>query len=274
VDLGLAGKTVIITGGSGAIGRGLVLEFAREGSNVISADPDIAVGDQLVKRARDQGCSGTVVAIATDVADRDSVDAMVAAANASFGPVDVLVNNAGGGRTIGAFTDLGIADRAWEIGVNIDGVVNCSQAVADDMLSRRTGSIINLSSVAALNGPSGVGVVNYAGAKGFVKSFTKALASEWGPRGVRVNTIAPGWIVPHHREEISRASFWNRIEGVDEESLQRSLADGTLVNGGALPIQRLGRPEDVAYLALFLASDRSSHITGQLVTVGGGMYMP
>lgn len=124
MDLGLKGKTAIITGGSGGIGRGLVLEFAREGLNVVSASRDAATGAVLTQEAEAQGFPGQVLAVATDVTDRASVDAMVARCNDEFGPVDVLVNNAGGVAHTSDFENFDEEGRKWEIALNIDGVVN------------------------------------------------------------------------------------------------------------------------------------------------------
>ena len=275
MDTGLKGKTVIITGGSGGIGHGLVVEFAREGANVISASRDVVMGEKLVQRAREQGCTGTILPLATDVTDRASVDAMVAKARERFGPVDALVNNAGGVKRNCAFEELDDETRRWEIALNIDGVVNCTLAVAADMLGRGKGSVVNISSNSSLLGEAAQHVVHYGSTKGFVNSFSKTLAYEWGPKGVRVNTIAPGWIVPHRDENVSAGSFWNRLEFVGTpEGMQQALEAGTLPNMSHLPIKRLGRPEDIAHLAIFLASDVSSYITGQLISVSGGVYMP
>lgn len=274
MELGLAGKTVVITGGSGGIGHGLVVEFAREGANVVSASRDVATGEKLRDRAKELGCTGAVLPIGTDVTDRASVDAMIAAAHERFGPIDVLVNNAGGvGRTC-AFEDLDEETRRWEIDLNINGVVNCTQAVAQDMLGRGRGSIINISSNSSLLGEAAQNIVHYGSVKGFVNSFTKLLAYEWAPKGVRVNTIAPGWIVPHKNEDVAAGSFWNRLEMGTPEGMQTALESGTLFNMSSLPIKRLGRPEDIASLTMFLASDASGYITGQLMSVSGGVYMP
>jgi NAD(P)-dependent dehydrogenase (short-subunit alcohol dehydrogenase family) len=277
MDLGLAGKTAVITGGSGGIGRGLVLEFAREGINVISASRDDTTGKKLAEEAKQLGLPGTVLAVKTDVTSRASVDAMVAAANAAFGPVDVLVNNAGGVAHPSPFEDFDEDGRRWEIALNIDGVVNCTQAVAKDMLSRGLGSVINISSNSSLLGEAANNIVHYGGVKGFVNSFSKTLAWEWAKKGVRVNNICPGWIVPYKEEDVGPGSFWNRfgfeVTGRPDE-MEKAVTDGTLYNMSGLPIPRLGRPEDIANLALFLASDRSSYITGQLISVSGGAYMP
>ncbi|MFT5441637.1 MAG: NAD(P)-dependent dehydrogenase (short-subunit alcohol dehydrogenase family) [Myxococcota bacterium] len=277
MDLGLSGKTAIITGGSGGIGRGLVLEFAREGINVISASRDVETGKGLTLEAERQGLAGRVLPIATDITKRESVDAMVAAGNKVFGPIDILVNNAGGVAHPSAFEELDAEARAWEIALNVDGVVNCCQAVSNDMLGRSAGAIVNISSNSSLLGEAAMNVVHYGGMKGFVNSFSKALAWEWAKRGVRVNNICPGWIVPEKAEHVGEGSFWNRF-GFEQmgrpDDMKEALDDGTLYNMSGLPIPRLGRPDDIANLALFLSSDVSSYITGQLISVSGGAYMP
>jgi len=275
MDLGLEGKTAVITGGSGGIGQGLVMEFAREGLNVISASRNTAIGDELAKRAKAEGLNGRILAVATDVTNRKSVDAMVAKANAEFGPVDVLVNNAGGAHHVSPFEEFDSEGRDWEKALNIDGVVNCCQAVSKDMLDR-SGAIINISSNSSLLGEAAAHIVHYGAVKGFVNSFTKALAWEWAKRGVRVNNLCPGWIVPEH-EDVSDGSFWKKY-GFEmmgnPEQMQSALEDGSLFNMSGLPIPMLGRPEDIANAALFLASEKSRYITGQMISVSGGAYMP
>jgi len=277
MDLELSGKTAIITGGSGGIGRGLLLEFAREGLNVISASRDAKTGDKIAKEAKDMGLAGNILAVSTDVTDRKSVDAMVAECNKAFGPVDVLVNNAGGAHHVSPFEDFDEEGRKWEIALNIDGVVNCCQAVSKDMLSRSTGSIINISSNSSLLGEAANYLVHYGAAKGFVNSFSKTLAWEWAKRGVRVNNICPGWIVPENEQDVGDGSFWKKY-GFEmmgnPDQMQAALEDGTLFNMSGLPIPMLGRPEDIANTALFLASNKSRYITGQLISISGGAYMP
>jgi NAD(P)-dependent dehydrogenase (short-subunit alcohol dehydrogenase family) len=277
MELGLMGKVAIVTGGSGGIGRGLVLEFAREGIHVVSASRDTETGKRLIEEAHRQDLPGTVLPIGTDVTDRASVTAMVAQCNEQLGPVDILVNNAGGVAHPSPFEELDEEARRWEVALNVDGVVNCCQAVAEDMLGRGAGSIVNISSNSSLLGEAAMNVVHYGGLKGFVNSFSKSLAWEWAKRGVRVNNICPGWIVPEDDTHVGSGSFWNRF-GFDTmgrpDEMKQALDDGSLYNMSGLPIPRLGRPEDIATLALFLASDVSSYITGQMISVSGGAYMP
>ena len=276
MDLGLKGKTAVITGGSGGIGQGLVLEFAREGLNVISASRDATTGQTLVKKGKEMGLPGQILPVSTDVTDRASVDAMVKACHEAFGPIDILINNAGGACRPNEFEQLDKESRDWEIALNIDGVVNCCQAVADDMIGRGTGSIVNISSNSSLLGEAAANIVHYGGVKGFVNSFSKSLAWEWAKKGVRVNNICPGWIVPETDDNIGEGSFWSKfgfeMMGRPDE-MQTALEEGTLYNMSGLPIPRLGRPDDIANLCLFLSSDKAGYITGQMISVSGGAYM-
>jgi len=274
MDLKLAGKTVLITGGSGGIGRGLVLEFAREGANVVSADID--PGEQVVEEARRLSLPGEVYAVKSDITTRAGVDALVDAAHKKFAPIDVLVNNAGGSARLCPVEDLDDETRRWNVAINIDGLVNCTLAVGKDMLDRGKGSIVNISSNASLTGQAAQTNVHYGATKGFVNSFSKGVAMEWGPRGVRVNTIAPGLIVPYKNEHVKGSNSWWNKPALDlgkPEDFNGSNNADIYRNSGAI-IPRVGRPEDIAYLALFFASDVSSYLTGQLMSVSGGGYMP
>ncbi len=276
MDLGLKGKTAIITGGSGGIGQGMVLAFAREGINVISASRDAKSGEKLTQQAAEAGYQGKILAVATDVTDRASVDAMVEICHKEFGLVDILVNNAGGASHPAEFTGLENESREFEIKLNIDGVVNCCQAVAEDMLSRGKGSVVNISSNSSLLGEAAAHLIHYGGVKGFVNSFSKGLAWEWAPKGVRVNNICPGWIVPETEEAVGEGSFWRKF-GFDmmgnPEQMQKALEEGTLFNMSGLPMPKLGRPDDIANCAMFLSSDCAGYITGQMISISGGAFM-
>ena len=272
MDMELTGKNVVITGGSGGIGRGLVKGFAREGANVVSLDVD--PGDALLREAEAAGYPGRVIALQTDITSREKVDAAMLEIHSAFGPVNILVNNAGGATNPAPFERLTEADRRWAIALNEDGLVNCIQAMVPDMLELHHGAIVNIASNAALLGSRNGAF--YSGMKGFMISMSKALAREWGDRGVRLNCIAPGWIVPHDEGDVGPTSFWSRfgfeVMGKPAE-MQKKMEEGNLYNMPILPIPRLGRPEDIAKLAIFLASDASSYLTGQTISVSGGAYM-
>jgi NAD(P)-dependent dehydrogenase (short-subunit alcohol dehydrogenase family) len=276
MDLGLQGKTAIITGGSGVIGQGLVLGFAREGVNVISASRDLVKGKELAQRAQAEGLPGKVEPVKTDITNRASIKEMIARCHQAFGPVDILVNNAGGARTPMPFDQLDDETFEWELALNVKGVVYSCQAVAPDMLSRNSGVIVNISSNAALLAEASNNLINYGSSKGYVNAFTKGLAGEWASRGIRVNSICPGWIVPEKADEAGEGSLWRRfafdIMGSPDE-MQQAMEKGTLYNMSNLPIKRLGRPKDIANLALFFASDVSGYVTGQMISVSGGAWM-
>jgi len=275
LDAGLEGRTVIVTGASGGIGRGLVLAFAREGARVVLASRDEAKCREVAAAAA--ALPGETRVVPTDVTDRASVRALVEATRECFGDADVLVNNAGGVAYPRPFLEKPDEEADWEIALNIHGVVHCTRAVGERMVARGAGSIVNITSNSALLGEAGNQVANYAGTKGYVMSFSKALAHEWAPHGVRINCVSPGWIVPWEEDHVGAGSFWKKYGyaffGTPEQMVIQAEA-GELFNAGGQPLQRIGRPEDVANLAVFLASPLSAHLTGQLVSVGGGAYMP
>jgi NAD(P)-dependent dehydrogenase (short-subunit alcohol dehydrogenase family) len=252
-----------------------VLEFAREGANVVIATRDAEKGQEVA--AACAGLAGRAALIPTDVTEPASVEAMAAAAERRFGPIDVLVNNAGGVAYPRSFLEKPIAEAEWELNLNVWGVFHCTRTIGAGMVARGRGSIVNITSNSALVPAAGNMVAPYAGAKGFVTSFSKAVAYEWGPLGVRINCVAPGWIVPHEKDHVGEGSFWKKY-GYEffgtPEQMAAAAEDGKLFNVESQPIRRIGRPEDVAYLVLFLASERAAHLTGQLVSVSGGAYMP
>lgn len=276
MDLGLEGKSTIITGGSGGIGRGLVHRFAEEGANVVVATRDAAKGQEVADAAK--ALPGDVVVVATDVTNEEAVEAMTAETEKRFGPVDVLVNNAGGVYHPTPFLEKPKSDAEWEVNLNIWGVYHCTRAAGRSMVARRSGSIVNITSNSALVPEAANMVAMYGGTKGFVQSFSKGLAYEWGPENVRINCVSPGWIVPHQEDHVGEGSFWRKYGyeffGTPEQMSQAAESGDANFNVSSQPIRRIGRPEDIADLALFFASDRSRHLTGQLVSVSGGSYMP
>lgn len=243
----LAGETAIVTGSSRGIGRAIAIEFARHGAAVVvnylrsrpEADAVVASVEEIGGRAR---------AIQASVGDRSAVEKMFAEAEEQFGPVDILVNNAG---IVSDSLFMRMGDEQWDrvLNTNLKGAYNCCKAALTSMYRRRTGRIINVSSLSGQSGRRGQS--NYAASKGALVSFTKSLAQEVGPFGIRVNAISPGPI---------------------ETDLTAVLAEDTF-DTEDIPLRRIGRPEDVARVAVFLASDLSNYVTGTVINVNGGLYM-
>ena len=244
-----AKKTVLVTGASRGIGRATAEAFARAGHNVLinyRAAEEAAVS--LCARLTEEGLSAAV--FRADVTDRAAVEAMVDYCAARFGGIDVLVNNAGLSRTT-LFLD--ITEEEWDevIAVNLKGVYLCTRAALRYMLPQKKGKIINISSVWGLVG--GACEVHYSAAKAGVIGLTKALAKELGPSGIQVNCIAPG------------AVETEMLAGYTEEELE-DLRQRT-------PLGRLGRPEEIAACALFLASPAADFLTGQVISPNGGLVV-
>lgn len=265
MDLGLKGKTVIVTGGSSNIGRGILLGFAAEGSNIVNAEIDVEQGQKVVDQANAMG--GRAILVRTDVTDWDSVQATAKKALEQFGRIDVLVNNAGGHPGQGRFINKKREDWAREINLNYWGVINCIRAVVDNMIERKSGRIVNIASTSGQLGLAGVDCAVYGGLKGGVIALSRALAWEFGKYGITVNCASPGWIVPYTPEDTGANSFWKKwgYDYFTPEKLQAATRNW--------PIRRLGRPEDMAHTVLFLASEGASFLTGQTVCVGGGFAM-
>ena len=263
MELGLAGKTVIVTGGSSNIGRGVVLAFAREGSDVVIADIDEVQAQKTAELAGKQG--GKVVAVKTDVTDPEQCQAMVRRTLDEFGRLDILVN------CVGWVYDRLFIEKPreeWvkEVNINYWGVVNCVRAVIDHMIAQGSGKIISVASDAGKVGEYREAV--YAGAKGAVIALSKSLAKEVGRYGLNINVVCPGTIVPASVEEMGMESMW-RSGGLFDKmtpEVKEKMAK-------AYPLRRLGRAGDVANAVVFLASDAASWITGQAISVDGGYAM-
>jgi 3-oxoacyl-[acyl-carrier protein] reductase len=247
----LEGKVALITGGSRGIGRAISLRFAREGATVVvnfTAHPDKA--ESMVAEIKKEG--GRAVALQADVSAKSAVQAMIDAARKEFGPIDILVNNAGILRS-GNTLALNEEDFDRMIAVNVKGTISVVQGIAPGMIERRYGKIINLASIAGL-GTAVAETTPYALTKAAVVMLTKRLALELGAHGINVNAIAPGFI---------RTEMLQFLDTEDDRARLEALGKKAILN-------RVGVPEDVANVALFLASDESSFMTGQVLTVDGG----
>jgi 3-oxoacyl-[acyl-carrier protein] reductase len=242
----LQDKVCIVTGAAQGIGLATALKFAREGARLAVWDVRQEGVDRAVGRCRELGAQaeGSIV----DVTQREMVDAAVAKAKERFGRIDVLVNNAGITQDA-RLQKMNLEQFDRVIDVNLRGVFHCAQAVADVMVAQGAGVILNASSVVGLYG--NFGQTNYAAAKFGVIGFTKTWSRELGPKGVRVNAVAPGFVTTTMMDTVP--------EKVLAELRQR------------VPLQRLGTPEEIANVYCFLASDEASYINGAVIEVSGGM---
>jgi len=263
MDLGLAGKTAIVTGGASNIGRATVLAFAGEGANIVIADMD---EKQARKTADDANAlNGNAIVIEADVGNRESVEAMVNGTLNAFGSIEVLVNNVSWANQGPFLVDKQDEEVEKEIRLNFWNLIYCSRAVARHMIERKYGKIINLGSGAGRTGTPGG--TTYSALKSAVIGFTKALARELGRYEINVNCVCPGVVVPSKPEDAGEGSFWS--SRVTEEWTPEYLRK---LNAGAV-IRRFGDPGDIANMIVFLSSDCASYVTGQTISVDGGSLM-
>ena len=263
MDLELAGKSVIVTGGASNIGRAITLGFAREGAKITIADLDVDQAALVAKEATRLGAAGVHV-VKTDVTDLDQVKAMVAGAVSEYGGIDALVNNVG-------WDDLKFFMQTtpdfWQkiVQINFIAMLNCTYSVLEHMIpSSKGGSIVSLSSDASRQGEPREAV--YGAMKAGVNSFMKTIAKENGRYGIRCNAVCPGVTVPEDDEEVGANSMWakGKVMFTDEQFAQIAKS---------LPLKKLGRPKDLANAVVFLSSKAAGHITGQVLSVSGGYSM-
>lgn len=245
----LTGKKAIVTGGRRGIGRAIVEVLAKQGADILMADRNVEESTavaQEISKATGQRIISTLV----DVTNSQHAKSMVEVALQEFGRIDILVNNAGTTRDT---LIMRMAEEDWDIVIdtNLKGVYNCSKAVIRSMMKQRTGRIINIASVSGLSGQ--VGQTNYSASKAGVIGFTKALAREVASRKITVNAVAPGFVP---------TALTNDLPSELKETMMQ-----------LTPLGRWGEPEEIAYAVAFFASDEASYITGQVLSVDGGMVM-
>lgn len=244
----LEGKVAIITGGGQGIGREIAILLASEGSSIVLADINYKMAEATAKEIEALGVETFPCEI--DVTDSGKVKGMVDKVLDKFGKIDILINNAGIARDN---LILRLKDEEWEsvLNVNLKGAFNCIKAVSRAMLKAHSGRIVNISSIIGLMG--NVGQANYAASKAGLIGLTKSAAKEFGSRGINVNAVAPGYIETPMTERLS-------------EDVKKSIL-------GRIPLGRFAHPREVAKAVLFLVSESSDYITGQVICVDGGMTM-
>lgn len=244
----LQGKVAVVTGGSRGIGRTVALALAREGAALTICARDRVLLEKIAAELEASG--GQVLAVRADVTQPSEVEEMIGACLERFGQMNILVNNAGITRDN---LLLRMKEEEWDevLGVNLKGVFHCTRAALRPMLKQRGGRIINLTSVVGVMGNPGQ--ANYAAAKAGIIGLTKATAREVAARGITVNAVAPGFIET------------DMTHALDTEIQERLRSQ--------IPLGRFGRPEEVAEIVVFLASDRAAYITGQVIHVNGGLRM-
>ncbi|OGI16143.1 MAG: hypothetical protein A3E38_00840 [Candidatus Moranbacteria bacterium RIFCSPHIGHO2_12_FULL_54_9] len=250
------GKTVVVTGGSMGIGYGIAKRFAEAGANVVIADIDAASGEEKVAAIAAEGKRALFVK--TDVSSEGDVKHLIAAAVEAFGTIDVFVNNAGIYPSVPVL-DMDLA--LWEKvqAVNGRGVFLCCREAARVMKEKSAGVIINVASVDALH-PSMVGLAAYDASKHGVWGFTKNFALEVAKYGIRVNAIAPGGVLTEGVEHLTGGAI-------------QTTATDTAAFAAKIPMGRMAQPDEMATIALFLASDGSSYMTGSIVVADGGVLL-
>ncbi|ADC48140.1 3-oxoacyl-(acyl-carrier protein) reductase [Alkalihalophilus pseudofirmus OF4] len=245
----LQGKVAVVTGASRGIGRAIALELAKNGANiVVNYAGSVAKAEEVVASCKELGVDA--LAVQADVANSESVQAMIKESIEAFGRVDILVNNAGITRDN---LLMRMKEDDWDavIDTNLKGVFNCSKAVTRQMMKQRYGRIINVASVVGILGNAGQ--ANYVAAKAGVIGLTKTMARELANRNILVNAVAPGFITTDMTDELT-------------EDMKAQML-------GQIPLGALGKPEHIASVVRFLASDDAAYMTGQTLNVDGGMVM-
>ena len=246
----LKDKIAIITGARRGMGRTHALALAKEGAKIVVSDISLEDCQKVVDEIKSAG--GEAIAVKCDVTKKQEIEKMVKDVVDKFGKVDILVNNAG----IAAFKPfLEMTEEEWDrtLDINLKGYFLCSQACAKEMVKQKSGTIINIASVAM--GQVGIGfstLVHYCASKGGIVGMTEALAAELAPYNIRVNAVSPGMIETPMMDPIKQ----------DPKTMEAMLAK--------VPMNRVGKPEEVSELVLFLASDKSSYMTGSVVVIDGG----
>ncbi|MBN1967663.1 MAG: 3-oxoacyl-[acyl-carrier-protein] reductase [Anaerolineae bacterium] len=245
----LADRVAVVTGASRGIGKGIALELARHGATVvINYNASAGAAEEVVATIKAQG--GEALAVQADVTDLEQATALIKSATDAYGKIDILVNNAG---TTRDNVIMLMKEEDWDVVIdtNLKSAWNCSKAAVRSMMRKRYGRIVNITSVSGIAGNGGQ--TNYSASKAGMIGLTKALAREVGTRQITVNAVAPGFVLTDLTADLP-------------ENIKSQL-------DAAIPLGRWGTVEDVAYAVTFLVSDEAAYITGQVLSVDGGMVM-
>ena len=247
-ELKLAGKVALVTGAAQGIGRAIALLLAQNGADIVVSDINLEKAEETVKEIRAIGPKA--MAVKVDVSNLSDVERMVEDIIEKLAKIDILVNNAGITRDK---LILRMTEEDWDavLGVNLKGTFNCTKTVIRHMAKQRSGKIVNIASVVGEMGNAGQ--ANYSASKAGVIGLTKTIAREYAQRGINVNAIAPGYIETPMTDALPEKA---------KDELKK-----------LIPMERLGKPEDVAEAVLFLVCEESSYMTGQVLNVNGGIYM-
>ena len=248
----LNGKVALVTGSSSGIGRATAVALAANGARVAINFHRNEMGASEA-RAQITAAGGSAIVIQADVTRASEVQALIEQTVAEFGPIDILVNNAGS--LVERLKILELTEGRWDevINLNLKSAFLCCRAVAASMMERKAGVVINVSSIAGRNGGA-LGSIHYSTAKGGLITFTKGLAKELAPFGVRVNAVSPGVIDTRYHEQFSTPEMMKTYAGM-------------------IPLGRVGTPAEVAKVICFLASDAAGYLAGETIEINGGMFM-
>ena len=248
----LNGRVALVTGASSGIGRATAEALAANGARV-AINFHLNEAGAAATRAQIVGAGGSAIIAQANVTRAGEVQSLVERTVAEFGPIDILVNNAGS--LVERLRILELTEERWDevIDLNLKSAFLSCQAVAGSMMTRKTGAIVNVSSIAGRTGGA-LGSIHYSTAKGGLITFTKGLAKELGPFGVRVNAVSPGVIDTPYHEQFSSPEMMKTYTS-------------------QIPLGRIGTPEEVAKVMCFLVSDAASYLTGETIEINGGMFM-
>ncbi|MDA3833028.1 MAG: 3-oxoacyl-ACP reductase FabG [Spirochaetales bacterium] len=248
--MNLESKVAIITGAGRGIGRAITLELAKHGADCVIVDIDLENADKVVDEVINIGTKA--ISIRADVTNQKDVENVIEKSLSTYGKVDILINNAGISSPLSL---LETSEDEWDrqINVNLKSIFFCCKAMFPEMMSQRSGKIINIASIAGKRGGGIMGKSAYAAAKGGVIAFTKAIAREGGEYGINVNAITPG---------LTSTDMTAHFDGEQRAAVIKNI-----------PLGRIGCPEDIAKATVFLASDYADFITGEIMDVDGGFMM-